>query len=91
MIKTRLIAYRYATGSGSGSGGGSNGNNFILLLEVTQKGKPILNPTEDTVKGPIRLRFVSSSSLSSSSSPSSSLSSQKSQSQVQQNCDEQQE
>ena len=60
MRTTRLIAYRYTATTSS-----SNNNN-ILLLEVTQKGKTILYPTEDTVKGPIRLRLVSSlpSSLS---------------------------
>ena len=58
MITTRLIAYRHTATT-------SSGNNKILL-EVTQKGKTILKPTEDTVKGPIRLRLVSSlpSSLS---------------------------
>ena len=67
MITTRLIAYRYTatTSSGGGSGGGSGSN--CLILEVTQKGTPILNPTEDTVKGPIRLRLVSSSLPSSQS------------------------
>eukprot|EP00536_Pseudo-nitzschia_multiseries_P005887 jgi/Psemu1/65306/estExt_Genemark1.C_1190058 len=28
------------------------------FLEVTQKGKPIPNPSEETVKGPIRLRLL---------------------------------
>ena len=71
MITTRLIAYRHTatTSSGGGSGGGSGSN--CLILEVTQKGTPILNPTEDTVKGPIRLRLVSSSLPSSSSLPTS--------------------
>jgi hypothetical protein len=78
MIKTRLIAYRYATATTSnnrGGGGGGSSSNF-LILEVTQKGKTILNPTEDTVKGPIRLRLVSSSS-SSLPLPSSQSQSQK--------------
>ena len=63
MITTRLIAYRHTATT-------SSGNNKILL-EVTQKGKTILKPTEDTVKGPIRLRLVSSLPSLPSSLPSS--------------------
>jgi len=44
----------------------SRNNWYCFLLEVTQKGQLILNPTEDTVKGPIRLRLVSSRSSSTS-------------------------
>jgi len=44
----------------------SRNNLYCFLLEVTQKGQLILNPTEDTVKGPIRLRLVSSTSSSTS-------------------------
>lgn len=62
------------------SSSSSNNNGCCFLLEVSQKGKPILNPTEDTVKGPIRLRLVSSTlalALPSSSSQSQSQSQNK--------------
>jgi len=56
----------------SGNSMSSSRNNcYCFRLEVTQKGQPIFNPTEDTVKGPIRLRLVSSTSPSSTSSSQS--------------------
>jgi hypothetical protein len=43
MVLTRRIAYKHARSG---------------FLEVYQKGKPIVNPTEETVKGPIRLKLM---------------------------------
>jgi len=60
MVKTRSIAYRLAatTATSTVATEDKDKRNKCAFLEVSQKRKSISNPTEDTVKGPIRLRLL---------------------------------
>mmetsp|Transcript_24991 Transcript_24991/g.54804 ORF Transcript_24991/g.54804 Transcript_24991/m.54804 type:complete len:85 (+) Transcript_24991:450-704(+) len=64
MVKTRSVAYRLAAPTYGANHDNrqdekaTGTNSGFAFLEVTQKGKPILNPTEETVRGPIRLRLL---------------------------------
>ena len=60
MVKTRCIAYRLAatTAISTAATAEDKDKRKCAFLEVSQKRKSISNPTEDTVKGPIRLRLL---------------------------------
>jgi len=61
MVKTRTVAYRLATTRMTKTKSGteiSSPDTQLPLLEVTQKKVPLSNPTEETVRGPIRLRLL---------------------------------